>query len=401
MMPLTRSSLLWTTVASLLAVSALWGMGGMPIAQAQTRETTIMVDNFFVDHSGELQPGARENLMLTLEAARRCPSDISFAVHNPTTNLDWGRHYIILRTGALKRLVGDQIEFHAHSRRPGTMGLGQDFTGIEVRWALKPDQEKPNLDVIWTPPKGKKVKAGDTITAKLTARDDATAAQTGVAHIHVYSVSGGLVAAPAQYPAPVPLQECGRQNPVRTYEATYTVPDNPPRMVQLRANARDFANNVAWDDANFPTSDWHGTIKKTAKGGGHNHTIDINFEFVVDPDGSINGRARARITTGPDQVPGCTMLWTYSPSEFDIPLSGRRDGENFEIALEPGTTTATFAGCEQSNTFPGFLNPAVYPETKYQISARDGATNTVERTEGTLPWGVIMRATITIHQTTE
>jgi hypothetical protein len=150
-------------------------------------------------------------------------------------------------------------------------------------------------------------------------------------------------------------------------------------------------------------TDWFGTIKKTAKGGGHNHNIEINFVFVVEPDGSIKGRARARTTTEPDQVPGCTMLWTYSPSEFDIPLSGRRDGENFEIALEPGTTTATIslagacAAAQPSNTFPGHVNPAVYPETKYRIPARDGATNTLEHSTGALPWGVKMRDTIEIH----
>ncbi len=130
-----------------------------------------------------------------------------------------------------------------------------------MRWTLKPDQDKPNLDVIWTPPKGTKVKAGDKITAKLTARDDATAAQTGIARLRVdIGVGGGLVAAPAQYSSPVPLQECGRENPVRIYEATYTVPADPPPVVKLRANARDFAGNETWDDAEFPTSDWHGTI---------------------------------------------------------------------------------------------------------------------------------------------
>ena len=107
-------------------------------------------------------------------------------------------------------------------------------------------------------------------------------------------------------------------------------------------------------------------------------------------------------------MPGCTMLWTYSPSEFGIPLSGRRDGENFEIVIEPGTIAATIrsvaGGCatgggQTSNTFPAHLNPAVHAETKYRISARDGATNTAERNAGALPWGVNMRDTITIHQT--
>jgi hypothetical protein len=111
----------------------------------------------------------------------------------------------------------------------------------------------------------------------------------------------------------------------------------------------------------FPTGDWHGTIKKTVKGGGHNHTINIDYAFEIERSGTIKGRSRAKIATEAGEVPGCTILWTYSPSEFDIPLSGRRDGENFEIEIEPGTTAATIrsvaGGCvtgggQTSNTFP-------------------------------------------------
>ena len=77
MIPLARSSLLWTTVASLLAVSALLGMGGPQRAQAQTQETTITIDNFFVLHRSELQPGAKEKLQAALDQARKCLSDIT------------------------------------------------------------------------------------------------------------------------------------------------------------------------------------------------------------------------------------------------------------------------------------------------------------------------------------
>ena len=128
----------------------------------------------------------------------------------------------------------------------------------------------------------------------------------------------------------------------------------------------------------------------------------MDFAFVVGPDGSIKGRARAQITTEPGEVPGCTMLWSYFPTVFDIPLSGRRDGENFEIALEPGTTTAKIslsgacAAGQPSNTFMGHPNPALHSEAKYRIPARDGATNTLERNAGALPWGVMMRDTIEI-----
>src|SRR4051794_4464521 len=47
----------------------------------------------------------------------------------------------------------------------------------------------------------------------------------------------------------------------------------------------------------LPTGNWFGTIKKTVKGGGHNHTVDIDFAFDIETSGMISGRARGRITT--------------------------------------------------------------------------------------------------------
>jgi hypothetical protein len=153
----------------------------------------------------------------------------------------------------------------------------------------------------------------------------------------------------------------------------------------------------------MPTGDWHGTIKKTAKGGGHNHTVDIDFGFDIDPSGMLKGRAHARITTAEGEVPGCTMLWIYSPREFEIPLSGRRDGESFEIKLEPGTITATIEvrSCGEGGGQSGTSSQPtpLYPVQEYRISAQDGATNTVDSTQGALPWGVVMRDTITLHRT--
>ncbi len=269
------------------------------------------------------------------------------------------------------------------------------------------DKKPPTLDTNWAPIGGTAVKPGDQIKVTMVARDDPNPRPSGIKTIQLVADSedGRLVASENYEP-------CSEGE--RRVEATYTVPANPPPVVRLTALAEDHAGLMDTDVGEFPTSVepgdtadsepdnrtdyWYGTIKKTAKGGGHNHTIDVDFAFEIETGGMINGRARARVRTEEGEVPGCTMLWTYSPSEFDIPLSGRRDGENFEIALEPGTTTATFAGCGQSNTFPGHLNPAVHAETKYRISAQDGATNTVERNAGALPWGVIMRDTIEIHQ---
>ncbi len=269
--------------------------------------------------------------------------------------------------------------------------------GTDTVYESPLDKRPPKLDVIWTPEKGTKVEAGQRITAKATASDDPTQWQTGLKNIKLTVDGGDRPFGFQEYPQtcvpPLP--------PPQTLERFYIVPSPAPPMVRLRATAKDYAGNETEVWADFPTGDWYGTIKKTAKGGGHNHTIDIDYSFGIEPSGMIKGRARARIRTEEGQA-GCTFLWTYSPSEFDIPLSGRRNGENFEITLEPGTTTATVrdncTGSLRSTTFPSHINPAVAVQTKYRISAQDGATNTVERISGALPWGVVMGDTIQIHQ---
>ena len=294
----------------------------------------------------------------------------------------------------LKALLGgDADKFHFVGNSAGATN------NVEIDSSVA-DTGPPTITV--TPPSGTKVKNGQRLTIRVTATEPPTGWQAGVKQIQIEDVDRHTNLAPWDNPAPAP-RPCGNTGLTHTIERSYVVPPDVS-VAHLKMTARDYHNPQNALLVEYPTADWYGTIKKTAKGGGHNHNIDINFEFVVEPDGSIKGSARARITTAPDQFSGCTTLWTYSPSEFDIPLSGRRDGENFEIALDPGTTTATItlagpcAEGQPSNTIPGHLNPAVYPETKHRISARDGATNTVERTVGTLPWGVIMRATIEIRQ---
>jgi hypothetical protein len=265
------------------------------------------------------------------------------------------------------------------------------------------DRARPTLTTTSVPANGSKVKAGDEITVTMVARDDAEpkAWQTGIKTIQLVADSeAGRFLASENYEACADADE-------RRVQITYTVPANPPPIVRLSALAEDHAGLMDTDAAAFPTGDWFGTIKKTAKGGGHNHTIDVDFAFEIETAGTIKGRAHARVRTEAGEVPGCTILWTYEPSEFDIPLSGRRDGESFEIDLAPDTTTATFAsiagackggGGQESATFPSHLSPAVYATTKYRIAAQDSATDTVELNAGELPWGVIMTDTLEIRQ---
>jgi hypothetical protein len=395
-------SLLGASIA--VATVALIGAAGSA-ALAQTAGTAGPVslgDLFKPPDSMDFRDGAEGKLWDAagqLLNPRVCPQQAKFKVIVKRGDPLFQQALAFARRDALRAFFADSPGF-TRMEFSGEIGSKDD---VQVDYQRTPDREKPILHTSSVPPKGRKVKARDTITVTMLARDDATTWQTGIQRIQLIAVGDALVGA-RDYP-PVIRPNCeGRPEP-RTLVLTYEVPRNPPPVVRLRAIAEDFAGNIDTDIAEFPIADWYGTIKKTVTGGGHNHTINIDYAFEIERSGTIKGRASAKIATEEGQVPACTMLWTYSPSEFDIPLRGRRNGENFELTLEPGTLTATLrtncSGSQGSNTFPSHLNPAVHAETKYSIAARDGATDTIERTAGALPWGSNMRDTITIHQARE
>jgi hypothetical protein len=391
-----RSSLV-VAVLAIGGVSSLAPIGAVFAQTAGTAGPVSLGDLFTGPDSDDLKDGAADKLREAAAQAlnpRGCPQQVKFkAIVKPGDPL-FQAAVAAARRDAIRAIVEQQLP-SIRTEFSGEVGSKDD---VQVDYDRMQDKEPPKLHTSSVPPKGSKVHPGDQITVTMVARDDATTWQTGIQRIQLVAQSQGDALVGAQDYPPVIRPTCeGRPEP-RTLVLTYRVPRDPPPIVRLRAIAEDFANHHDTDIGEFPIGDWYGTIKKTAKGGGHNHTIDIDYAFEIESSGTLKGRAFARITTEEGQVPGCTMLWTYSPSEFDIPLSGRRDGEKFEIALDPGTTTATFAGCGQSNTFPAHLNPAVHPTSKYTVSAQDGAKDAVEQTAGALPWGVVMRDTITIHQ---
>lgn len=383
--------------------AALIGIATLAPALAQQAQTAgITFDLFPGDSTGaaDLDPGEARRL---LDAARQAQTPEGCPLGRITIFVPAGDAMFQNAMGNARRAVVlqfldlngiDPSRFFAD-----VVVWGGDGPGNDAQLETYPrDGEPPRLRVTSMPEKGTKVRTGQRITVKAIANDDANRWQTGIKSIDLTAEGGGPFGFQDYSP---PATTCERPPPPRTLEGVYRVPDNPRPIVRLRATAKDFANNETNLGAEYPTGDWYGTIIKVAEGGGHNHRINVDFAFEVDASGTIKGRAHARISTEAHHVPDCSILWTYEPSEFDIPISGRRDGENFEIALEPGPITATVVGCGQSNTFPGHLNPAVHAVTKYRIPAQDGATDTALLSAGALPWGVIMTDRITIHQARE
>lgn len=327
--------------------------------QAQT--ASIVTFDLFTGDSDELNPDEARKL---LDAARQAQAPGDCPLGRITIFMPEGDPVFQEAMGNARR---DKVLrfLNANGIEPSRLFVdaiifGGDGPGNDAQLEFTPsDREPPKLTVTSMPEKGKKVTARQRITVKAIANDNANNWQTGIKSIDLTAEGSGPFGF-HDYPP-----TCDRPPPPRTLEGVYTVPANPPPLVRLRATAKDFAGNETDLLANFPTGDWYGTITKTAKGGGHNHKVTVGFAFDIETGGTIKGRAHAVISTETGEVPGCTMLWTYVPSEFDVPLSGRRNGENFEIALAPpGTTTATIErkSCgegEPSGTFPSYINPAV------------------------------------------
>ena len=227
---------------------------------------------------------------------------------------------------------------------------------VEVTYKnLDKDTDPPRLKVTSTPPKGTRVKAGDkihvTIIASERHADGHKSWPSGVQAIQL-TANDGLVDS-KDYGKPP--QACARQ----TLEANYTVPNNPPPVVHLRAIAEDGVGNHGEEDADFPTGDkWEGTwhvtgIHDSARYGSggnvrHQETFDATFVFYVSGDGTISGDGRASVDRPPGVAEqGCTTA--ISPSHFDVPvrITGKSsktvDGQPlFTLELKPDNVSLTF-----------------------------------------------------------
>ena len=245
------------------------------------------------------------------------------------------------------------------------LGYGQDRANAaygmggadQVRVTYKnsgKDTDPPKLKVTSSPAKGTKVKAGDkihvTIIASERYADGHKSWPTGVQSIQL-TADDGLVDSKDYGKPPKP---CARQ----TLEVDYTVPNNPPPVVHLRAIAEDGVGNQSEEHADFPTGDkWEGTWHVTGihdsqrygSGGNvrHEETLDATLAFYVGGDGTISGEGRGKVERPPGKADECTT--TFTPSQFDVPvrITGKSsktvDGQAmFTLELKPDSVPVTF-----------------------------------------------------------
>ena len=152
--------------------------------------------------------------------------------------------------------------------------------------------EKPTLKTTSMPPKGTKVKPGDTIKVTMVAaRNDATRWQTGDRE-HLLIAKNPVVTSWSALGLPAgDSRRTARAGWNRELLVlTYTVPPNPPPIVRLRAIAEDSAGLMDTDVGEFPTGDWYGTFGWThiCVGGGNRDETRGVSDLTLDYDGRGN-----------------------------------------------------------------------------------------------------------------
>jgi hypothetical protein len=258
--------------------------------------------------------------------------------------------------------------------------------GVRRVITLGDDTLAPRVHVVSTPARGSKVKAGDKINLKVDATELRKGGpwQTGVKMVQVYALPGGQVGEPWVNSASPLSQKCEQKTWEHKYEATYTVPDNPPPIIQLCAEAEDYVGNPSQNCGEFVTGDWYGTLQEHEQGNIYNDTVYVDFSFSEESDGTIKGKGRVdKMTSEPQLWGGCTCTRTINlkPGEAEFPISGKRVGDEFQLEFPTDRKLTMNINCDcppprRSGTTEGRRSLGM-SETFYRpkVKAKDDATN--------------------------
>ena len=319
--------------ASLATCSSLL-MNRNTIAQAQPTAVTSL-GNIFETDLAELKP--TEALKSLAERARQerpeCVDGLTFKIFVS------GADPIFMDTLAKAR----EGTIEAYLDKNYGLKKNRDYAFANYNKAPRDDvqatylgPEAINLVTKSTPAKGTKVRAGDTITVTMTATDNANSGQRGLKSITLIDLQKNGIVPDAWYAETAGVSKCtgdARKPPVVV--ARYIVPADPPPVIRLDAVAEDFAGNVERDLGEFPTGDWHGTmrLKREIPAEGYEHTINWTFAVSEIP-GSDEVRGRAVVTI--DYSKGskheeCTFSHNIAPTRAELNVTGRRIGDRLMI----------------------------------------------------------------------
>jgi hypothetical protein len=221
-------------------------------------------------------------------------------------------------------LPGTNVLVESRWQEGGAWHVGPAGTAV-----LTADTAAPKLHVTTTPAAGTKVKPGDTIEIDALSNEQNTQIsgtagfggsfigpwQTGVHDLQITADPGGEVGTPWTNPSNLP-QSCGAKTWTHDLQATYTVPQNPPDVIQLCVQTHDYAGNERSLCRSFPTNDKvtiTGTIETKSDetdDGANSHLHAYSDETatftLVSTDGrTVSGTEVSHFITGHEVSDGC------------------------------------------------------------------------------------------------
>jgi len=257
-------------------------------------------------------------------------------------------------------------------------------SNVEINASLA-DTAPPTITV--DPPTGTKVKVGQRLTITATATEPTPTEkqprpgwQAGIRQIQIEDLARHTGVAFWNNPAPTP-RPCDHTDLTKQVTGSYVVPNEP--VARLKITARDYHNPQQTLSVEYPTGDWYGKIKATIKGGAYNDSAEINYALSQDPEGTLTGRGRVVVTSGPNTAGDCTYNRTVTPKEFDVEITGSREGDNLRLDLSlQGQSTWMFtsrcirgggSGTGPPGHMPFNALASIISNPRIRIRARDGA----------------------------
>ncbi len=410
------ASLLFACAVNYIAVIALFGLVAAPAQGGSCSASPCHIPNLFDPDLAELKPTNNAELADVVKAAqdaikgsgnnqedRSCyPKAITLTLFDkpiaddPKLNdlLVKARMDAIIQYLNGNGVPGDYID--SSSAPPTTRTPGEPGSDGTADVAITLDRDPPVLKTNSTPPKGTKVKQGDQIKIHATAserHDDGHKSwPSGVKSIQL--IANGILQEQKDFGMKPPPCK------VQPFEPIYTVPKNPPPIVHLRIYTEDATGHGTFEEADFPTEDWYGTLREHAQGNIYNDTVYVHFSFNEQGDDTIKGKGRVdKMTSEPVQFVNHTITRTLhiKPAEAEFPISGKRVGDEFQLELQvPKGQRLSVDITSDNGTTEGSRSVFVSePSYHPKVKAQDGATNSFHTNLG---GKFQVDATIEIHR---
>lgn len=205
------------------------------------------------------------------------------------------------------------------------------------------NEEGPFINLLPTPESGSRVKPGQEIKFEVWVVEYAPA--PGIRAVKVFASGKQLLE--ETYDKAPPCDQSGNYKFLR---GSYVVPENPPPLIELRAEATDFAGRTKFEVARFPTGEiWEGTI--TAK-----ITMASSFQACI---GTYKANLTLSVAAG-GKVSGQCLIVEAPPNSCGGGSTYAIVGSKSPISGVLSDSTFTFSNAPFAQPVPA---PAVIPRT--------------------------------------